>query len=181
MLGNIVDPHFGWIIRDQTHRHALPPGPPGAADAVNIVLIFIRDITVEHDIHIVHINPPGRHIGRNEDPKPALPETVHHLLPLFLRDIPVNALGVNPTQLQKLGDSLCGPFRIAKAHTAVKAGLQKDFLNGVSLAVIADIHAELLDVRLVLLILPNSDLLRIPLIDPGDVHHLPGDGSGKEA
>ena len=101
-------------------------GAPGAADAVNIVLIFIRDITVEHDIHIVHINPPGRHIGRNEDPKPALPETVHHLLPLFLRDIPVNALGVNPTQLQKLGDSLCGPFRIAKAHTAVKAGLQKE-------------------------------------------------------
>lgn len=28
VLGNIVNPHFGWIIRDQTHRHALPPGPP---------------------------------------------------------------------------------------------------------------------------------------------------------
>ena len=87
----------------------------------------------------------------------------------------MNALGVNAPHLQEFADALRGPLRVAKGHAAVKAGLLQNPGDGVGLFVLGHLHAELFDVRLVLLVLPDGDLRRIPLIDPGDVHHLPGD------
>ena len=93
----------------------------------------------------------------------------------------MDAGSVNALHLQELGDPLRRALGIAEGHAAVKAGLLQDLDDGIRLAVEGDVHTELLDVRLVLLVLPNSDLCGIPLVDPGDVHDLPGDGGREEA
>ena len=93
----------------------------------------------------------------------------------------MDTLGVDPPHLEELGDPLRGPLGVAEGHTAVKSSLIQNLLNGIRLAVIGDIHAELLDIRLILFVLPDGDFRRVPLVDPGDVHDLPGDGGGEEA
>ena len=108
-------------------------------------------------------------------------EFVHHLLPLALGDVTVDALGINALHLQKLGDALCGALGVAESHAAVKARLFENPGDDIGFFVLGDFHAELLDVRLVLLIFPNRDFCRVSLINPGDVHDLPGNGGGEEA
>ena len=93
----------------------------------------------------------------------------------------MDALSVDAPHLQELGDTLCVALGVAEHHAAVKAGLVQDLGDGLRLAVEAHIHAELLDVRLVLLVLPDGDLLRVPLIHPSDVHDLTGDGGGEQS
>ena len=68
VLGDVVDPHLGRIVGDESHCHALPLGPAGTADPVDIVLIFIGNVAVEHDVHIIHVDATGRHIGGHQHP-----------------------------------------------------------------------------------------------------------------
>ena len=93
----------------------------------------------------------------------------------------MDALGVDAPHLQELGDALRVALGVAEHHAAVKAGLVQDLGDGLRLAVEAHVHAELLDIRLVLLVLPDGDLLRVPLIHPSDVHDLTGDGGGEQS
>ena len=92
----------------------------------------------------------------------------------------MDALRVDAPHLQELGDPLRGALGVAEGHAPVEARLVQNLFNGVRLAVVGHVHAELLDVRLVLRILPDGDLRRVPLVHPGDVHDLPGDGGGEE-
>ena len=106
ILGNIVDPDLGGEVRHKADGHALPFGPAGTADPVDIVLIFIRNVAVEHDVHIIHVDAPGGHVSGNKDPKLTLAEQIHYLLPLLLGNVPMDALGVDAPHLQELGDAL---------------------------------------------------------------------------
>ena len=65
----------------------------------------------------------------------------------------MDALGVDAPHLQELGDALRVALGVAEHHAAVKAGLVQDLGDGLRLAVEAHIHAELLDIGLVLLVL----------------------------
>ena len=93
----------------------------------------------------------------------------------------MDALGLDALQLEELGDALRGALGVAKDHAAVKARQLQDAGDDIGLVVLADFHAELLDIGLVLLVLPDGDLHGVPLVDPGDVHDLAGDGGGEEA
>jgi hypothetical protein len=93
----------------------------------------------------------------------------------------VDALRVDAPHLQELGDPLCGALGVAEGHAPVETRLLQNLFNGVCLTVVGHVHAELLDVRLVLLILPDGNLRRVPLVHPGDVHDLPGDSGGEES
>ena len=177
---DVVDAQLGGVVRDEGHRHALALGPAGAADAVDVVLVLVGDVAVEDDVHVVHVDAPGRHVRGDEDGDLPLAEAVHDLLPALLGDVPVDALGVDAPHLQELADALGVALGVAEGHAAVKAGLLQDLRDGVGLLVAGHLHAELLDVGLVLLVRPDGDLLGVPLVDPGDVHDLPGDGGGEE-
>ena len=35
---------------------------------MDVVLVFVRHIAVEHDVHIIHVDATGRHVGGDEHP-----------------------------------------------------------------------------------------------------------------
>ena len=155
--------------------------PACAADAVDVILVFIGDIVVKHRVHIVHVDAPGGHIRCNEYAELPLPEQGHHRLPLALGDVPVDALGIQATHLQELGQPLRGALGVAEAHDPLQLFPGDNAGDGVHLLVGGHLYAILQDIRLILLGSLNSNLLRIPLVDPGDVHNFPGNSSGEHA
>ena len=154
-------------------------GPPRPADTVYVVLILLRHVEVEDGVHIVHVDAPAGHVRGHEHMELALPELGHDLLPLLLGDISVDALGVQPTHLQKLRQPLRGALGVAEADDPLQPLLLDDGGNGVHLGVGVHIEAVLQNIGLILLRGLHRDLLRIPLIDPRDIHHLTGDGGGE--
>ena len=67
-------------------------GPAGAADAVDVVLVLVGHVVVEHRVHIVDVQSPGGHVGGGQHPQLALPELLEGLLPHPLLDVPVDGL-----------------------------------------------------------------------------------------
>lgn len=138
-------------------HHGAWPGQYG--DTVDIIFIFLRHIVVEHRIHIIHIDAAGRHVGCHKYTQLSVPETLHHLLPLHLRDIAVNALGLYPAYLQKLGCPLHHTFGVAEHHDPLIAFFVQNAEHGFHFGIPRHIDAVLDNVRLVLLVGPDGDLL----------------------
>ncbi|MPM30499.1 hypothetical protein SDC9_77049 [bioreactor metagenome] len=93
----------------------------------------------------------------------------------------MDALGVHAPHLQKFGDALRGPLCVAENHGPVVVPAVHNSGDGLCLAVIADLQSVLEDVRFVLLVRLDGNLLRVPLIDPGNIQHLTGDRCGEHA
>ena len=143
--------------------------------------ITVRHLKVEHRVHVVHVDAPAGYVGSHEDAQLAVPKLLHHLLPLALGDVSVDALGVQTAQLQKFGQPLGRPLGVAEADDPIIILMLDDTGDGVHLVVAVHLDAVLQDVGFVLLGRPHGDLLGVTLIDPRDVHHLAADGSGEHA
>ena len=52
---------------DKSVGDAVLFGAAGAADAVDIILLLIGHVVVEHRIHIVDVQPAGSHVGGHKD------------------------------------------------------------------------------------------------------------------
>ena len=166
-------------IRLQGVGHTVALRSARAANAVDIVFILVGHIIVKYRIHIVHINAPGSHIRGHKHMELALPEPGHHRLPFALRNVPVDALGVQSTHLQEFSQALRGSLGIAEAHDPLQLLSVNDAGNGVHLLVRRNLQTVLQDIGLILLGGLYGDLLRVTLVHPGDVHDLPGNGGRK--
>ena len=91
-LLDIVQPKPLGNSRYQGEGDPVALGPAGAADAVDIVFVLVRDIIVKDGIHIVDIQPTGSHIGGYQYPELAVSEFLERLFPLALLDIAVDGL-----------------------------------------------------------------------------------------
>ena len=74
-------------------------GAARPADAVDVVLVLLRHLVVEHGVHIVHVDAAAGHIRCHEHPELSVAEPLHDLLPLALGDVAVDALGVHAPHL----------------------------------------------------------------------------------
>ena len=154
-------------------------GAARPADTVDVVLVLLRHLVVEHGVHIVHVDAAAGHIRCHEHPELSVAEPLHDLFPLALGDVTVDALGVHAPHLQKLGEPLGAALGVAKADDPLVILAVQDTHNGVHLAVGRHLQPVLEDIGLILLGGLHRDLLRVALVDPGDVHDLPGDGGGE--
>ena len=178
---NVAQTDHGGVVGHQSEGHAVALGTAGTADTVDVVLIFIGYIVVDHRIHVVHVNATGGHIGGYKDPQLAPAEPGHHLFPFLLGDVTVDAHGVHTPHLQKVADPLGVALGVAEDHHPVIAAEVQDLLHCVNFFVHGYVQPVLKNIGLVLLAGLDGDLLGVPLVDPGNVHHLPGDGGGEEA
>ena len=80
---------------------------------------------------------------------------------------------------QKAGEPVGHVLGVAEGDGPLVPGGVQDLGGDLRLLVPVHLHPVLLDVGLVLLVGPDHDLHRVPLVHPGDVHDLPGDGGGE--
>ena len=94
-------PRFG-----ERDRHALPPGPPDAADAVHVALGGRRDVVV-HDVgERVDVETACRDVGGDQELGGAVAEAAHHAVALGLVHAAVERLGAVAAAVHRLGEDV---------------------------------------------------------------------------
>lgn len=156
-------------------------GAAGPADAVDVVFPFFGNIIIDDAVHIVDVQAAGGHVCRHQHPQAAGAEVGQDLFPDLLAQVAVDALGGDALHLEQARDAVGRVLRVAEDDDALQMLLFQDVSQQIDLAAHVHFDAELADLRLVLLDGADDDLHRVPLIDPGDVHDLAGDGRGEHA
>ena len=64
--------------RHEGESGAVAFSPAGASNAVEVIFVFVGDIVIEHRLYVVDVDPPGCHVGGDQDLELALPESFHH-------------------------------------------------------------------------------------------------------
>ena len=90
---------------------------------MDVILVVLGDVIVEHCLHIIHIDAPGRHIRGHQDLCGSVPEAVHDTVPLLLLQIPVKALGEIAAALEGLHQLIHLLLRITEGHRQLR-GIQ---------------------------------------------------------
>ncbi len=70
-----------------------PAGAARTADAVNVALRILGDVVVDDVGHVLHVQPPGRHVRRHQQLGLPSPEALHHPVALYLAEVAVERLG----------------------------------------------------------------------------------------
>lgn len=84
---------FNVVLGDEAHRQARPPRAGGAADAVDVVLAVARHVKVDDRVHRRDVQPPGRHVRRDQHRPVAGLELAQRLEAGGLRQAPVDGGG----------------------------------------------------------------------------------------
>ena len=87
-----------------------------SADAVDKIFIILRNIIVEHKLHIIHVNTARRNVCCNQHLCHTAAETLHHRITLGLFEIAVKSVGIDAAFLQALCQLVSGLFGIAENH-----------------------------------------------------------------
>ena len=156
-------------------------GPARAANSMDIILVLVGHVIVEHRVHVVDVQAPGGHVGGHQHPHLALPEFLQGLFPHRLGDVPVDGRAGDAPHVQQTGQPVGHVLGVAEGDDPLIAPHVQQMGHHVGLFAAVHLKAVLGDVGPVLLVGLDGDLHRVPLIDPGDVQHLPGDSGGEHA
>jgi len=63
---------------------ALLARTPRSADAVHVVFFVWRDIVIDDHLDVVDVDAPAHHISGHQHVDLAVPESAHHVFPVFL-------------------------------------------------------------------------------------------------
>ncbi len=148
----------------------LAPGPAGPADPVQIGHVVFGTLVIHHVGHVVHIEPAGSHVGRDQDVHLAAAEGAHGPFPLALAEVTVHSRGGEAADRQRVGYPIAVPLGAAEDHGQPAAfGLQhsrEDFglvhLVGAEYVLLGGRHVG----RLVVLLGPDVD--RTAQVPPGE-------------
>ncbi|PWB76904.1 MAG: hypothetical protein C3F15_04360 [Holophagae bacterium] len=153
------------ILARQAERRALGADPGRAADPVDVVLGVLRQVVVDDVADALDVQPPARHIGRDQDRQGAVAEVVEHAQALGLHDVAGEGAGGVPVAVQLLD----------QAPSAVP-GVDEDHGAGAAFALQqADQQRHLLPGSDVVQLLPDSVRGQLLGVDDdlGGVVHLP--------
>ena len=89
-------------------------GPARSAYAVHIVFRILRQIIIDHDLHIVNVDASCRHIRGDQDIGGSVPETPHGHVSLMLGHIPMESLHLKASLLHHLRKLVHLDLRIAE-------------------------------------------------------------------
>ncbi len=118
-LGDQAPVSFGFR-RDEAHRHAAGAGPPGAADAVDIVGRSARQVVVDHGRQPGDVDAARSQIGGHHHLPALVLELLQHLPARALAQPAVEGRGVDARLVELFGDVL-GAYCVAtKTSTRVQ-------------------------------------------------------------
>ena len=96
------------------HGDALLLGPAGPADAVDVIFVLLGHIIVDDAVDVVDVDAAGGNVRGDEDGELAVFEGAHGLFTLLLRDIAVDAVGVEAHADQIVAQALAHDLRVAE-------------------------------------------------------------------
>ena len=142
---------------------SFPTEPTGAADSVDVVFLLLRQLEVDHEADLLHVDAAGEHVRRDQDAHGSRSELLHHDFSLLLVHLTVHA-----------GDDevLLGHAALELVDPALRVAVDDGLVDvQVGVEVQQDVHLPLLlldgDVVLVdtfkgQVLLLHEDLGRVP-------------------
>ena len=178
VLEDLIQPDaFGEA--QQGEGHPVLPGAARAADAVQVILVFVGQIVIDHRFHVVHVDAPGRHIRADQDGEAAPLEPGHHLIALGLGNIAVEGFGFIAGFVQPLAEPAAHILGVGEDHDpAVDVGIQQVQKMIVFPVPVGGDHV-LGDLRPVFLGGGDGDFHWLMLVFPGDGQHVLIGGGGE--
>src|SRR4051812_48241710 len=101
---------------------------------MEIVLDVIRQIVIEHDLNIVHIDSTRRNVGGHKKLQSRLPKLVHHAISHQLRHVTVQTVRGISLRIQMIDKVVYHALRVAKNNSKLEvvdideAGKQFDLI-----------------------------------------------------
>ena len=112
----------------------------GAADAMHVVFVGIRNIVVDHMRDFRDVEAAGSDVGRHEDIDLILLEAGKRALAMILRFIAVDRRGFKSSLLERLGELLHAMLGAAEDDDLVEFGLDQKIVQDVELRFGTDAH-----------------------------------------
>ncbi len=158
---------------DQGDRDALGAGTTGAADPVDIGLVVVGALVVDHVADPGDVDPASGHVGADQDVHLVLVELLQRLLPRHLVQIAVDGGCLEAAIDQFVGEALRGSLRPGEDHgLGAVLGLQDpaDDLRLVQIVRLVDVligvrHGHVGVDRL------GADVDRLVQVAPGQSHN----------
>mmetsp|Transcript_11572 Transcript_11572/g.25334 ORF Transcript_11572/g.25334 Transcript_11572/m.25334 type:complete len:412 (+) Transcript_11572:401-1636(+) len=90
-----LDPHNvpSLLGFEEEYRGALASGAAGASGAVDVAVRVAGGLVLDDQVHVGDVDPPGGHVGGDQDVEGADAEGVEGGVALFLSDVAVEGLG----------------------------------------------------------------------------------------
>eukprot|EP00906_Rhabdomonas_costata_P025811 RCo036865 len=134
------------VALHEVDSHPLAAVPPRPPNAVDVELPGIREVVVDHQTNLGHVQPTGPHIGNNKNSAVALAEVPHHGVSLLLLHPAVHAGDGEVGLAHLLGQPLHLLLGIAEDHGLGDRQRVVQVAEGVKLPILPlHSHEELLD------------------------------------
>ena len=158
------------IIPEKGIRFSLLLSAASPPDPMDIILVFLRHIEIDHRIHTGYINAARRNVRYHQKLKSACFIFIHNLVAHRLRHITMDALCKKALSHKLIAKTSGLIFRVAendgafRLHNTYKLHQIKNFLRP------GCTQSELRNFRLIFLNRLHHNLHRITLIKPANVH-----------
>eukprot|EP00754_Rhynchopus_humris_P014021 Rhum_TRINITY_DN14363_c0_g1::Rhum_TRINITY_DN14363_c0_g1_i2::g.84527::m.84527 len=151
---------------DEVDSNSLAAVTARATNAVEVVLLVRRQVEVDHDGNVLHVNATGQQVRRDQHTRRARPEDLHHLLTLALRHVGVHERHGELLLVHLLGQPVDLPPRVAEDHGLRDRHGVVQVHEGLELELLLHGHVELLDTleRQLLLLHQDADRLTHELL-----------------
>eukprot|EP00760_Papus_ankaliazontas_P032971 PhM_4_TR6111/c0_g1_i1/m.59329 len=106
----------GVLGGDEVDGNTLAAEATGAANAVEVVLLVRRQVEVDHDGDVVHVDAAGEQVGRDEHTRAASAELLDDLLAVALRHVAVDEAHGVVLLVKLLGEPVDLAARVAEDH-----------------------------------------------------------------
>ena len=130
--------------------HALPARAARAADAVRVVFRVVRQVEVEHDLEVVHVEPARRHVRGDQELEAAAAELVHHARALRLGDVAVQPISRVAAGVQVLVELVHHDLGAAKDDAVAEVVIIHEPREQLDLGATVHLEVDLLHLRGVL-------------------------------
>mmetsp|Transcript_16527 Transcript_16527/g.42337 ORF Transcript_16527/g.42337 Transcript_16527/m.42337 type:complete len:454 (+) Transcript_16527:479-1840(+) len=107
-------PHV--LAGEEVDRNTLATEAATAADAVDVVLPVRRQVIVDDQRHLLHVDAAREHVGRDEDPTAARAELAHDHLTLLLVEVSVDGGAGEVARMHLLRQPLHLPAGVDEDH-----------------------------------------------------------------
>eukprot|EP00756_Hemistasia_phaeocysticola_P041929 Hpha_TRINITY_DN16942_c0_g1::TRINITY_DN16942_c0_g1_i4::g.55631::m.55631 len=172
LLQLLQDRHITGV--HEVDRNTLAAVPPGATDTVEVVLLVGRQVEVDHDRHVVHVDTARQQVGRDQHTGRPGAEGRHHLLTVALGHLGVHEAHREVLRVHLLRQPVHLAASVAEDHGLRDRHTVVQVHQRLQLELLLHRHVELLDTLQGQRLLLHQDTDRVTHELPGQLQHLRG-------
>ncbi len=151
----------------------------GAAGAVEVGVIFVREVDVDDKLHLGHVEAAASQVGGDEDARDSAGEEVEDVAALLVRHVPLERVGGEARCLEEFREFRCALFGAEENDSAFWILDAQQLHEGDLFVVVEDVESEMFE-RLGDACAADADIGRVVQVALGEARDGGFEGCGDE-